>query len=105
MQVSVLSFQPFRNGAVSTRGFALSCALPHLAAHPLFLPGLERVTAWPEGRLALESAVAVDAQVAETSGGLAGRMLCGGFEGFLRRSLHRREHLQKIEKVLAARSA
>jgi len=57
------------------------------------------------GRLALESAVAVDAQVAETSGGPAGRMFCEGVEGFLRRSLHRREHLQKIDKVPAARSA
>jgi hypothetical protein len=65
----------------------------------------KELAAWLVGRLALESAVAVDAQVAEIPGGPAGRMLCEGFEGFLRRSLHRREHLQKIEKVLAARSA
>jgi hypothetical protein len=56
-------------------------------------------------RLALESAAAVDLQVAETGDELVGQMLSAGFERFLRRSLHRREHLQKIEKALAGQSA
>jgi Mycothiol maleylpyruvate isomerase N-terminal domain len=56
-------------------------------------------------RLAIESAAAVDSQVAETGDELASQMLSAGFERFLRRYLHRREHLQKIEKALAAQSA
>jgi Mycothiol maleylpyruvate isomerase N-terminal domain len=56
-------------------------------------------------RLAIESAAAVDSQVAETSDELAGQMLSAGFERFLRRSLHRREHLQKIECALAAQTS
>ena len=55
-------------------------------------------------RLALASATAVDSQVAETGDELASQILSAGFERFLRRSLHRREHLQKIEKALAAQS-
>jgi hypothetical protein len=55
-------------------------------------------------RLALESAVAVDAQVAETSDELARQILSEGFERFLRRSLHRREHLQKIHQLLAGQA-
>jgi hypothetical protein len=55
-------------------------------------------------RLALASAAAVDSQVAETGDELASQILSAGYERFLRRSLHRREHLQKIEKVLAGRS-
>ena len=55
----------------------------------------------PAVRLALSSAAAVDSAVAETGGELAGQILAAGCERFLRRSLHRREHLQKIEKVLA----
>lgn len=55
-------------------------------------------------RLALASAAAVDSQVATTNDELAGRILSEGFERFLRRSVHRREHLQKIEKALAGKS-
>jgi hypothetical protein len=54
--------------------------------------------------LALSSAAAVDSQVAMTSDELAARILSEGFDRFLKRSLHRREHLQKIEKVLAGKS-
>jgi hypothetical protein len=55
-------------------------------------------------RLAIESAAAVDSQVAETSDELASQMISAGFERFLRRSLHRREHIQKIEKALAEKT-
>lgn len=55
--------------------------------------------------LALESAAAVDSQVAEIGDELTGRILSAGYERFLRRSLHRREHLQKIQKALAGPSA
>jgi hypothetical protein len=55
-------------------------------------------------RLALDSASAVDSQVAETSDELVKQILSEGFERFLRRSLHRREHLQKIEEALAGKS-
>lgn len=52
-------------------------------------------------RLALESAAAVDSQVMQTSDELVNKILSAGFERFLRRSLHRREHLQKIKEALA----
>jgi hypothetical protein len=50
--------------------------------------------------LALESATAVDAFVDEIKDELAEKIKKGGFECFLRRSLHRREHLQKMHAVL-----
>jgi DinB superfamily len=55
-------------------------------------------------RLAIESAAAVDSQVAEISDELARQIRSAGFERFLMRFLHRREHLQKIEKALAGQA-
>lgn len=55
-------------------------------------------------RLTLASAAAVDSQVEEIGDGLVSQILSAGYERFLRRSLHRREHLQKIEKALAGHS-
>jgi hypothetical protein len=56
-------------------------------------------------RLALDSAAAVDAFVAEIGEGLAEGIKATGLERYLRRSLHRREHLQKIRGVLDAQAA
>jgi hypothetical protein len=53
--------------------------------------------------LAPESAAAVDAFVEEIKEELAEKIREAGFERFLRRSLHRREHLQKIHVVLATK--
>jgi DinB superfamily len=57
------------------------------------------------GRLALDSAAAVDSQLAEISEALVDQIASAGFERFLKRSLHRREHLQKIEEALAGQPA
>jgi hypothetical protein len=85
-------------------GWTVSTALCHLAfwdQRVLFV-----LKKWQTAgfELSLSSAAAVDSQVAMTSDELAARTLSEGFERFLRRSLHRREHLQKIEKVLAGKS-
>ena len=52
-------------------------------------------------KLAMESAAAVDSLVAGISDELAGEIDGAGFERFLRRSLHRREHVQRIRQSLA----
>lgn len=52
------------------------------------------------GQLALESAAAVDAELEKVSDELAEQMASSGFERLLNRSLHRLEHLRKIEKAL-----
>jgi hypothetical protein len=48
-------------------------------------------------RLALDSAAAVDSMVEGISDELCSQIVRTGFERSLRRSLHRREHLQKIK--------
>ena len=53
------------------------------------------------GRMAVESAEAVDAFVAQISDDLAQRIEAAGFERYLRRSLHRQEHLNKIRHALS----
>jgi hypothetical protein len=50
--------------------------------------------------LALESAAAVDSFLETMKEELAEKIREAGFERFLRRSLHRREHLRKIYSVL-----
>jgi hypothetical protein len=52
-------------------------------------------------RLALESAAAVDSRAAGIGDDLCGQIVSAGFERFLRRSLHRREHLRKIRDALS----
>src|SRR5512140_852181 len=52
------------------------------------------------GRMALESAAAVDAELETISDELIEQMVSSGFERLLNRSLHRREHLQKINEAL-----
>lgn len=52
------------------------------------------------GRLAVESAAAVDAFVAQISDDLADRIKAAGFERYLQRSLHRQEHLNKVREAL-----
>lgn len=49
---------------------------------------------------ALDSALAVDSQLASISDELIGQLVSAGFERYLKRSLHRREHLQKIKEAL-----
>jgi hypothetical protein len=69
------------------------------AARPVFGAISGRAAA----QLALESAGAVDAQLEKLSGDIAARIAGAGFERHLRRSLHRREHLRKIEEALGER--
>jgi hypothetical protein len=57
------------------------------------------------GELALESASAVDTHLMGISDEFAGRLVSAGLERYLRRSLHRREHLQKIRQALARQPA
>ena len=52
-------------------------------------------------KLAVESATGVDSLLEGISDELAGRIVSAGFERYLKRSLHRREHLQKIRQALA----
>jgi len=59
------------------------------------------VPGFAAGRMAAESADAVDALVAQISDDLAQRIEAGGFERYLRRSLHRQEHLNKIRHALS----
>jgi len=57
------------------------------------------------GRLVLECAAAVDALVAEIDDGVAGRMEAAGFGRYLRRSLHRNEHVRRVHHVLSAKTS
>lgn len=52
-------------------------------------------------RLALDSAAAVDSLIEGISGELCSQIVRAGYERSLRRSLHRREHLQKIKEALS----
>jgi hypothetical protein len=52
-------------------------------------------------RLALDSAAVVDSRVEGIGDELCGQIVSAGFERRLRRSLHRREHLQKIREALS----
>ena len=54
---------------------------------------------------ALNSADSVDAFVATIGEELADRITAAGFERYLRRSLHRREHIRKIRTALDAQAA
>ena len=56
-------------------------------------------------KLALDSASAVDAQLATISDELIGQLVSTGFERYLKRSLHRREHLQKMTEALRVQPA
>jgi len=51
-------------------------------------------------KLALDTALAVDSLLASISDELIGQLVSAGFERYLKRSLHRREHLQKIKEAL-----
>jgi hypothetical protein len=51
-------------------------------------------------KLALDAALAVDSLLASISDELIGQLVSAGFERYLKRSLHRREHLQKIKEAL-----
>lgn len=57
------------------------------------------------GKLALESAAAADSLVASLTDELAERIVWAGYERYLKRSLHRREHFEKIEEALGRKSA
>jgi hypothetical protein len=51
-------------------------------------------------KLALDSALVVDGQLASISDELISQLVSAGFERYLKRSLHRREHLQKMKEAL-----
>jgi hypothetical protein len=51
-------------------------------------------------KLALDSALAVDTQLASMSDELISQLVSAGLERYLKRSLHRREHLLKIKEAL-----
>ena len=53
-------------------------------------------------QLALASAEAVDSEVAKLRGDLIQQIVTAGFERALRRSLHRRGHLSRIQEALEA---
>ena len=53
-------------------------------------------------KLALDTALAVDSLLASISDELIDQLISAGFERYLKRSLHRREHLQKIKEALYA---
>ena len=55
--------------------------------------------------LALESAAAVDGFIVTIEEELAEKIIAAGFERYLRRSIHRREHLRRIRRALAIPSA
>jgi hypothetical protein len=65
----------------------------------LQVPGLAAIA------FALNSAAAVDAFVATIGEELADRITAAGFERYLRRSLHRREHIRKIRRALDTQSS
>jgi hypothetical protein len=56
-------------------------------------------------KLALDAALAVDSLLASISDELIGQLVSAGFERYLKRSLHRREHLQKIKEALRGQAA
>ncbi len=56
-------------------------------------------------KLALDAALAVDSLLASISDELIGQLVSAGFERYLKRSLHRREHLQKIKEALHGQAA
>jgi hypothetical protein len=58
------------------------------------------VPGFAAGRIAVESAAAVDALVAQISDDLAERIEAAGLVRYLQRSLHRQEHLNKIRQAL-----
>jgi hypothetical protein len=60
----------------------------------------QAVPAAAAAKLALDSALVVDAQLASISDELISQLVSAGFERYLKRSLHRREHLQKIKEAL-----
>jgi hypothetical protein len=51
-------------------------------------------------KLALDSAAAVDSLLTGIGDELVGEIVSAGFDRYLRRSLHRREHLQKIKEAM-----
>jgi hypothetical protein len=51
-------------------------------------------------KLALDTALAVDSVLASINDDLISQLVSAGFERYLERSLHRREHLQKIKAAL-----
>jgi len=51
-------------------------------------------------KLALDSAAAVDSLLEGIGDELCGQIISAGFERYLKRSLHRREHLRKINEGL-----
>jgi len=51
--------------------------------------------------LALNSALAVDSHLAAISDKLVGQLVSAGLERYLRRSLHRYEHLQKMREAVS----
>jgi hypothetical protein len=56
-------------------------------------------------RLALNSAAAVDARLAGLSNESIDRLVAIGFDRYLRRYLHRREHLRALRRALDEKSA
>ena len=52
-----------------------------------------------------QEAAAVDALVAEMDDSLAKRIETAGFGRYLRRSLHRNEHIQKVREVLNTKTS
>jgi hypothetical protein len=54
--------------------------------------------------LAVESAAAVDTLIGTIDEELAERIIAAGFERYLRRSCHRREHLRRIRRALDLQS-
>ena len=58
------------------------------------------VPGFAAGRIAVESAAAVDAFVAQISDDLGQRIEAAGCVRYLQRSLHRQEHLNKIRQAL-----
>ena len=57
------------------------------------------------GQLALDCASAVDSRLTEISDEFVDELVSAGFERYLRRSVHRREHIQKIREVLEEQPA
>jgi hypothetical protein len=57
------------------------------------------------GQLALDCASAVDSHLEDISDEFVDELVSAGFERYFRRSLHRREHIQKIREVLEGQRA
>jgi len=64
----------------------------------------QAVPAAAAGKLVLESAAAVDTYLTQISDEFIVRLAAAGLERYLRRALHRREHLSKFKEVLAPQS-